>query len=123
MHAHFEGTRSCSMSHKPSENLSISVHAIETLHPTTTLQPGETLAKVSKNARGILTQSPHSESSADSNFITASLSTGNNQASGCHLIKCSELLYTKNVEPHLASFKIFTTEQIKHICNTLLHDA
>ena len=86
-----------------------------------TLQPGETLTIASKmphlmdhDATGIVTPSPQFEKH-DSIFITASLSTVNNNAIGYQIINFSELPYTITIDTHLADFKIFTPEQIKHI--------
>ena len=86
-----------------------------------TLQPGETLAIASKmphlmdhDATGIVTPSPQFENH-DSIFITASLSTVNNNAIGYQIINFSELPYTITIDTHLADFKILTPEQIKHI--------
>ena len=88
---------------------------------TYTLQPGETLAIASKmphlmdhNATGILTPSQQFENH-DSIFITASLSTVNNNSLGYQIINFSELPYTIICDTHLADFKILTPEQIKHI--------
>ena len=88
---------------------------------TYTLRPGETLAIASKmphlmdhNATGIVTPSQQFENH-DSIFITASLSTVNNNAIGYQIINFSELLYTITIDTHLADFKILTPEQIKHI--------
>ena len=88
---------------------------------TYTLRPGETLAIASKmphlmdhNATGIVTPSQQFENH-DSIFITASLSTVNNNAIGYQIINFSELPYTITLDTHLADFKILTPEQIKHI--------
>ena len=88
---------------------------------TYTLQPGETLANASKmphlvdhDATGIETPSQQFENH-DSIFITASLSTVNNNAIGYQDINFSELPYTITMNTHLADFKILTPEQIKHI--------
>ena len=88
---------------------------------TYTLRPGETLAIASKmphlmdhNATGIVTPSQQFENH-DSIFITASLSTVNNNAIGYQIINFSELPYTITIDTHLADFKILTPEQIKHI--------
>ena len=88
---------------------------------TYTLRPGETLAIASKmphlmdhNATGIVTPSQQFENH-DSIFITASLSTVNNNAIGYQIINFSELPYTITTDTHLADFKILTPEQIKHI--------
>ena len=88
---------------------------------TYTLQPGETLAIASRlpplldhDATGIVTPSPPFENH-DSIFITSSLSTVNNNAIGYQIIIFSELPYTKTNDTHLADFKIFSPEQIKHI--------
>ena len=88
---------------------------------TYTLQPGETLAIASRmphlmdhNATGIVTPSQQYEIH-DSIFITASLSTVNNNAIGYQIINFSELPYTITMDTHLADFKILTPEQIKHI--------
>ena len=88
---------------------------------TYTLQPGETLAVVSKmphlmdhDATGIVTPSQQFENH-DSIFITASLSTVNNNAIGIQIINFSELPHTITLDTHLADFKILTPEQIKHI--------
>ena len=51
----------------------------------------------------------------DSLFITASLSTVNNNAIGYQIIIFSELPYSITLDTHLPDFKILTTEQIKHI--------
>ena len=88
---------------------------------TYTLQPGETLAVASKmphlmdhDATGIVTPSPQFENH-DSIFITASLSTVNNNAIGIQIINFSELQHTITLDTHLADFKILTPEQIKHM--------
>ena len=88
---------------------------------TYTLRPGETLAIASKmphlmdhNATGLVTPSQQFENH-DSIFITASLSTVNNNAIGYQIINFSELPYTITIDTHLADFKILTPEQIKHI--------
>ena len=88
---------------------------------TYTLRPGETLAIASKmphlmdhNATGIVTPSQQFENH-DSIFITASLSTVNNNAIDYQIINFSELPYTITIDTHLADFKILTPEQIKHI--------
>ena len=88
---------------------------------TYTLQPGETLAIASRmphlmdhNATGIVTPSQRYENH-DSIFITASLSTVNNNAIGYQIINFSELPHTITMDTHLADFKILTPEQIKHI--------
>ena len=88
---------------------------------TYTLQPGETLAIASRmphlmdhNATGIVTPSQQYENHG-SIFITASLSTVNNNAIGYQIINCSELSHTITMYTHLADFKILTPEQIKHI--------
>ena len=88
---------------------------------TYTLRPGETLAIASKmphlmdhNATGIVTPSQQF-GNHDSIFITASLSTVNNNAIGYQIINFSELPYTITIDTHLADFKILTPEQIKHI--------
>ena len=88
---------------------------------TYTLQPGEILAIASKmphlmdhNATGIVTPSQQFENH-DSNFITASLSTVNNNAIGYQIINFSDPPYTITLDTHLADFKILTPEQIKHI--------
>ena len=86
-----------------------------------TLHPGETLAITSRmphlidnNATGIVTPSQQYENH-DSIFITASLSTVNNNAIGYQIINFSELPHTITMDTHLADFKILTPEQIKHI--------
>ena len=86
-----------------------------------TLRPGETLAIASKmphlmdhDATGIITPSQQFENH-DSIFITASLSTVNNNAIGYQIINLSELPYTITLDTHLADFKILTPEQIKHV--------
>ena len=86
-----------------------------------TLRPGETLAIASKmphlmdhDATGIITPSQQFENH-DSIFITASLSTVNNNAIGYQIINFSELPYTITLDTHLADFKILTPEQIKHV--------
>ena len=66
------------------------------------------------DATGIVTPSQHFEKH-DSIFITASLSTVNNNAIGYQIINFSELPYTITMDTHLADFKILTPEQIKHI--------
>ena len=88
---------------------------------TYTLQPGETLAIASKmphlmdhDATGIVTPSQPFKNH-DTIFITASLSTVNNNAIGYQIINFSELPYTITMDTHLADFKILTPEQIKHI--------
>ena len=88
---------------------------------TYTLQPGETLAIASRMhhlmdhyATGIVTPSYQFENH-DSIFITASLSTVNNNAIGYQIINFSDLPYTKTLDTHSADFKILTPEQIKHI--------
>ena len=88
---------------------------------TYTLQPGETLAIASRmphlldhDATGIVTPSPQFESH-DSIFITASLSTVNNNAIGYQIINFSKLPYTIVCDTHLADFKILTPKQIIHI--------
>ena len=88
---------------------------------TYTLRPGETLAIASKmphlmdhNVTGIVTPS-HQFENHDSIFITASLSTVNNNAIGYQIINFSEFPYTITLDTHLADFKILTPEQIKHI--------
>ena len=88
---------------------------------TYTLRPGETLVRVSKmphlmdhNATGIVTPSQQFENH-DSIFLTASLSTVNNNGIGYQIINFSELPYTITLDTHLADFKILTPEQIKHI--------
>ena len=88
---------------------------------TYTLQPGETLTIASRmlhlmddNATGIVTSSQQYENH-DSIFITASLSTVNNNAIGYQIITFSELPYTITMDTHSADFKILTPEQIKHI--------
>ena len=88
---------------------------------TYTLQPGETLAIASKmphlmdhDATGILTPSQQFENH-DSLFITASVSTVNNNAMGYQIINFSELPYTITMDTNLADFKVLTLEQIKHI--------
>ena len=48
-------------------------------------------------------------------FITASLSTVNNNAIGYQIINFSELPFTITLDTRLADFKILTPEQIKHI--------
>ena len=89
---------------------------------TYTLQPGETLGIASKmpphlmdhDATGILTPSQQRKNH-DSIFITASLSTVNNNAIDYQIINFSELPLTITMDNHLADFKILTPEQIKHI--------
>ena len=88
---------------------------------TQTLRPGETLAVASKmphlmdhDATGIVTSNQRFENH-DSIFITASLSTVNNNAIGYQVIIFSELPYTITLDTHLADFKILTPEQIKQI--------
>ena len=88
---------------------------------TYTLQPGETLAIASRmphlmdhKATGIVTPSQQYENH-DSIFITASLSTVNNNAIGYQIINFSELPHTITMDTHLADFKILTPEQNKHI--------
>ena len=66
------------------------------------------------NATGIVTPSQQYEN-PDSIFITASLSTVNNNAIGYQIINFSELPHTITMDTHLADFKILTLEQIKHI--------
>ena len=66
------------------------------------------------NATGIVTQSQQYENH-DSIFITASLSTVNNNAIGYQIINFSELPHTITMDTHLADFKMLTPEQIKHI--------
>ena len=66
------------------------------------------------NATGIVTPSQQFENH-DSIFLTASLSTVNNNAIGYQIINFSELPYTITLDTHLADFKILTPEQIKHI--------
>ena len=81
---------------------------------TYTLQPGETLTIASRmlhpmddNATGIVTPSQQYENH-DSIFITASLSTVNNNAIGYQIINFSELLYTITMDTHSSDFKILT---------------
>ena len=88
---------------------------------TYTLQPSETLAIASRmphlmdhNATGIVTPSQRYKNH-DSIFITASLSTVNNNAIGYQIIIFSDLPYTITMDTHLADFKILTPEQIKQI--------
>ena len=88
---------------------------------TYTLQPGETLAIASKmphlmdhNATEIVTPSQQYEN-LDSMFITAPLSTVNNDAIGYQIINVFELPYTITMDTHLADFKILTPEQFKYI--------
>ena len=83
---------------------------------TYTLRPGETLAVASKmphlmdhDTTGIVTQSQQFENH-DSFFITASLSTVNNNAIGYQIINFSELPYTITLDTNLADFKILTPE-------------
>ena len=66
------------------------------------------------NATGTVTPSQQYENH-DIIFITASLSTVNNNAIGYQIINFSELPYTITMDTHLAGFKILTPEQIKHI--------
>ena len=83
---------------------------------TYTLQPGETLAIASRMphlmdhiATGIVTPSQQYENH-DSIFITASLSTVNNNDIGYQIINFSELPHTITRDTHLADFKILTPE-------------
>ena len=85
------------------------------------LQPGEILAISSKmpylidhNATGIMTPSSHVEEH-ESNFITFSLSTVNNNAVGYQVINFTDMPYTLPVDTHMADFRVLTPEQIKHI--------
>ena len=66
------------------------------------------------DATGIITPSQQFENH-DSIFITASLSTVNNNAIGYQIVNFSELPYTITLDTHLADFKILTPEQIIHI--------
>ena len=66
------------------------------------------------DATGIVTRS-HQFENHDSIFITASLSTVNNNAIGYQIISFSDLPYTITIDTDLADFKILTPEQIKHI--------
>ena len=84
---------------------------------TYTLQPSETLAIASRmphrmdhNATGIVTPSQQYENH-DSIFITASLSTINNNAIGYQIINFSELPYTITTDTLLADFKILIPEK------------
>ena len=86
---------------------------------TYTLRPGEKLAIASKmphlmdhDATGIVTSQQFENH--DSIFVTASLSTVNNNSIGYQIINVSELPYTITLDTHLADFKIRTPEQIKH---------
>ena len=66
------------------------------------------------DATGIHTPSQQFENH-DSIFITASLSSVNNNAIGYQIINFCELSYTITMDTHLADFKILTPEQIKKI--------
>ena len=66
------------------------------------------------DATGIVTPSQQFENH-DSIFITASLSTVNNNAIGYQIINFSVLPYTITIDTQLADFQILTPEQIKHI--------
>ena len=66
------------------------------------------------NATGIVTPSQQYKNH-DSIFITASLSTVNNNAIGYQIISISELPHTITMDTHLADFKILTPEQSKHM--------
>ena len=66
------------------------------------------------NATGIVTPSQQYENH-NSIFITATLSTVNNNAIGYQIINFSDLPHTITIDTHLADFKILTPEQIKHI--------
>ena len=110
-----------SMQLKPETQTSIRQATPLFAENTYTLQPGETLAIASRmphlmdhNATGIVTPSQQYENH-DSIFITASLSTVNNNAIGYQIINFSELPYTITMDTHLADFKILAPEQIKHI--------
>ena len=88
---------------------------------TFTLRPGETLAISSKmthlmdhDATGIVTPSQQFKNH-DSIFITASLSTVNNNAIRYQIINFSELPYTITHDTHLADFKILIPKQIKQV--------
>ena len=105
-----------SMQFKPDTQTSIRQAAPLFVENTYTLQPGETLATASRmphlmdhNATGIVTPSQQFESH-DSIFITASLSTVNNNAVGYQIINFSELQSTITMDTHLADFKILTPD-------------
>ena len=109
-----------SMQLKPDTQTSIRQATPLFAENTCTLQPGETLAIASRmpqlmdhDATGIVTPS-HQFENHDSIFITASLSTVNNNAIGYQIINFSDLPYTITLDTHLADFKILTPKQIKH---------
>ena len=86
---------------------------------TYTLQPSETLAKarnmphlMDHDATAIATPSQQFENH-DSNYITASLNTVNNNAIGYQINNFFELPYSIALETHLADFKILIPEEIK----------
>ena len=110
-----------SMQLKPDTQTSIRQATPLFAENTYTLQPGENLAIASKmphlmdhDATAIVTPS-HQFENHDSIFITASLSTVNNNAIGYKIINFSDLPYTITLDTHLADFKIMTPEQFKHI--------
>ena len=69
---------------------------------------------IDHDATGIVTPSPQFENH-DTIFITASLSTVNNNAIGYQIIIFPEWPYTITLDTHLEDFKILTTEEIKHL--------
>ena len=110
-----------SMQLKPDTQTSIRQATALFAENTYTLQPFETLPIASRvphlmdhDATGIVTPS-NQFGNHDSIFITASLSTVNNNAIGYQIINFSDLPYTITLDAHLADFKIMTPEQIKHI--------
>ena len=110
-----------SMQLKPDTQTSIRQATPLLAENTYTLQSGETLAIASRmphlmdhDATGIVTPS-HQCENHDSIFISASLSTVNNNAIGYQIIDFSYLPYTITLDTHLADFKIQRPEQIEHI--------
>ena len=93
---------------------------------TYTLQPGEILALSNKmphlihhNATGIVTPSSHMEDH-ESIFITASLSTVNNNAVGYHVIKFSDMPHALPIDTHMADFRVLTPDK-SNTSNPLTH--
>ena len=110
-----------SMQHKPDTQTTIRQATPLFAENTYTLLPGETLAIASKlphlmdhDPTGIVTPSQQFENH-DSIFITASLSTVNNNDIGYQIIIFSDIPYTITLDTHSAEFKILTPEKIKHI--------
>ena len=67
-----------------------------------------------QNATGIVTPSSQI-GEHESNLITFSLNTVNNNAVGYQVINVSDMHYTLPIDTHMADFQVLTPEQIKHI--------